>query len=177
MVIALVAVYKFKPQLFKGIIPVKNDTTAIKPVVVKKDTAATQLPADTAAKDTVAKPDTTTIKQKVAPPVTKPVVTAPVTTAPVTTTAISDTSVVAKGSWVIYHGAFPTRKTAEKQVDHDKGNGFATARLLSNKVKGNGLYKAILGVYPDKVTATSRSQDFIASGKIKKTDISIEQVK
>jgi cell division protein FtsN len=97
------------------------------------------------------------------------------TTSPVNTAATEDT--VAKGSWVIYNGAFPTRSGAEGQIDYDKGKGFAQARLLKKKVGRGGNYKVILGAFKTRAEAQSASQDLLVTGKIKKTELSVELYK
>jgi hypothetical protein len=205
LAIAFVTVFKLRPDLLKSMLPAQKDNTekatAIPAPAKHTDTIGAQLPI---AADTSAKPDTgntvnttpvttqqpaaatttttttpvkttpaqTTTAASAKPAVTTPVV--PVVTKPVN---IATEDTVAKGSWVIYNGAFPTKSGAEGRIDYDKGKGFAQARLLKKKVGPGGNYKVILGAFKTKAEATSASQDLIVTGKIKKTDLSIELYK
>lgn len=78
----------------------------------------------------------------------------------------SGTSDVAKGSWVIYGGAFPTRRSAERSLSVYHSNGLPQARLLSDKVKEGNNYKVIFGVYTTKAEAQAADKTIKKSHKI-----------
>lgn len=203
LAIAFVAVYKLRPDLLKGILPEQKNTsiTETKPTATpapiksidtigaktpvftdttKKDTVktATGTPANTHKTDVSTTAASTVANNTTATPaVTKaPVTKVPAATmVPVNTAATEDT--IAKGSWVIYNGAFPTRSGAEGRIDYDKSKGFTQARLLKKKVGPGGNYKVILGAFKTRAEAQSASQDLLVTGKIKKTELSVELYK
>jgi len=155
---------------------------------------ASPLTTDTAAATKETTPAAATepaTENKTAPAANKPAVTTPAPAKPVeikttatkpaitaaapATTATTDEAV--KGSWVIRAGTYPTKSGSDARIDQLKGKGFAQARLQNVNVKRGGNYKVILGVYSSKEAAHSASEDLLATGKITRTEIFIEQIK
>lgn len=216
LAIAFVALYKFKPVLFKDWFSLhKNAYTANQPIVppaVKHADSTITLtpPATPAANDTATKVSlkTDSVKPEVKVPVSKapassqppaaktpakPVVSPPAKTvtktpekapakpaaAPVVKTpapaapSAEMPDKIAKGSWVIYGGAFPVRSLADKAISNYKGMGYEQARLLTPDVKKGNNYKIILGAYKTRAEAIDASKELLLSHKI---SISVEQL-
>lgn len=157
--------------------PAASTTANNAPVVENKTTTATNKVATETPKPaaiTVNKPVET--KPAAAPvttpskPIEQPVSTAPAATVPATADG------VAKGLWVIRAGTYQSKSGSDERLDQLKGKGFAQARLEKTNVKRGGNYKVILGVYKTKEEARSKADDLMATGKITKAEIAVEQV-
>ncbi|PTQ94126.1 sporulation related protein [Mucilaginibacter yixingensis] len=172
------------------------DTVGMGASALSTDTAATKETSPAAATTTTAPENKTPAAATTAPVTSKPAPTAPAksaeakpvatqpavtTTAPVkpatqpVTAATTDEAV--KGSWVIRAGTYPTKSGSDARIDQLKGKGFAQARLQNVNVKRGSNYKVILGVYNSKEAAHSAGEDLLATGKITRTEIFIEQIK
>lgn len=184
LAVAFVALYKAKPELFTDWFSLhKNPYTASQPItppVKHADSTVTDTSAMAPAgvtpanKDTVVtKPKKDSVKTNVKVPVSKALAAPPsVTASPAAAAAMPDS--IAKGSWVIYGGAFPVRPSADKQVSNYQSMGYAQARLLTTNVKKGNNYKVILGAYKTKAEATDASKVMLMTHKI---NISVEQYK
>lgn len=171
-----------------GASAVSTDTVAsvkeTTPAAAKTTTAPENktAPAVTTAPATNNKPAAIT-PTPAKPAQAKPVATQPAVTATApakqaaqpATSAATDEAV--KGSWVIRGGTYPTKSGSDARIDQLKGKGFLQARLQNVNVKRGGNYKVILGVYTSKEAAHSASEDLLATGKITRTEIFIEQIK
>ena len=176
------ALYKFRPDLVNRFLPVLHrsktqpaampakhkDTLAKAPVIIAPDTAGNTSPADTLnkagtvpGKSTSNKADTIALKSAKPPIIQQP----------------AANGEVAKGSWLIYGGAYPTLSGANARIDILKGKGFAQARLLTGKVRRGGNFKIILGVYATRGQAIDASKELLATGKITPVEISVEHYK
>jgi hypothetical protein len=216
LAIAFVALYKFKPILFKNWFSLhKNPYIAAQPIVppaVKHadSTMALNTAANLSATDTAAKTElkNDSLKPEVTIPVTqsaassgasavknpaKTVVTpasktiadkpekipakaTAVPTAKTSSPAASSAKMpdkIAKGSWVIYGGAFPVRAWADKAISNYKSMGYEQARLLTTDVKKGNNYKIILGAYKTRAEAVDASKELLLTHKI---SISVEQL-
>ncbi|GAB3931508.1 HU domain-containing protein [Mucilaginibacter myungsuensis] len=199
LIIGLGVLYKFKPELFgKAYLPstpTKTETKAAAPVL-KDTTPVASAVQTTVNQDSLAKADSA--KKAAEKPVAKPVTinkdTAKISnltftpdknkpSAPVTVSSIAPginnpmPAIVPKGADVITAGAFNRKKPAQARVTELKRKGFEQARLMTETIAPGGNYKVILGVYATKEFARQAYKEFLATGKLKKEDISVEQNK
>jgi len=231
LIIALGALYKFKPDLFK-FLKHKEITVAPKPlpIVVKKDSVADSLAKRAAAvkdslrTDSVAKaaatPTTTKVEDKpvevkkpdvavnkttgipaeakkietattkptekpvetpkkpdvivASPPKSAPAVNTPVVTTPTNT---ASTDGLTKGEWVIHSFVNADKKPMEKRVEELKARGFANAHLEKENVKPGFNYKVMIGgSYKTKAEALDAAKELTAAGKLKMSELSIDQL-
>ncbi|GAB3903194.1 HU domain-containing protein [Mucilaginibacter boryungensis] len=194
IVIALGALYKFRPDTFNKYVSLlnkSNTTQAPKPVVTKKaDNDTLQLKEPVIIDDSTAQADTSTASAK-QPGVKKtetvtevkkpavvtqtPVANTPQATAPPVNTTVGD--VVPKGSWVIYSLTFPTRSQADKRIVELKSKGFTEARLLTDKVFRGGNYKVILGAFKTRAEAMDKRTELLGTNKLRASELSVEPYK
>lgn len=203
IVIALGALYKFKPDLFNKYLSLlkranttevakpavtkkaDNDTLRLKePVIIDDSTAKTDTPITQAKQPDIKKPEVVTEVKKPEVKVTTPakkqvttVVQTPKISTPPTTTADNTSSVepIKKGMWVIYSGAFNLKSAANKRIEYLKGLGFTQARLAKEKVSQAQNYKVILGAFNTHAEANDAKKELLITNKIKSTDMSVEQ--
>lgn len=206
LIIGLGVLYKFKPQLFKGLTksttstvvtpPVSDPAKSVTPVdstAIKAKSKQDSLKADSAAKKntTAVKPATDAAVNKT-PEVVKNDTKKPEATVPVKTETKPEVTaekkpaekdaagdpVIPSGSWIIHSGSWVSKKPAIARVEELKKRGFEQAQLEKHQVASvANNYKVMLGFYKTRTEADNARKELLATGKIKADEISIDQKK